>query len=73
MFVFAGEVIEGSARAGMKFRVPEAGHAWELVIRSVELVRKTGGYCVLGLTVTNAKPSYLPGLGVGWTAELYEA
>ena len=43
MFVFAGQIVEGSAIAGMKFRVPEAGHAWELVIRSVEFIRKAGG------------------------------
>ncbi len=72
-FVFAGEIVEGSARAGMRFRVPEAGHAWEVVIRSVEFIRKTGGEEVVGLTIANAKPSYLNGLGAGWTAELYEA
>jgi len=72
MFVFAGQIVEGSAIAGMKFRVPEAGHAWELVIRSVEFIRKAGGGEMIGLTVRNAEPSYLPGLGAGWTAELYE-
>jgi hypothetical protein len=43
MLVFAGEIVEGRACAGMKFRVPEAGHAWEFVIRSVEFIRKAGG------------------------------
>ena len=72
MFVFAGEIVEGTARAGMKFRVPEAGHAWELLIRSVEFIRRAGGSEMIGLTVKNADPAYLPGLGAGWTAELYE-
>ena len=57
----------------MKFEVPEAGHKWEFVIRSVEFIRKAGGSEILGLTVENRKPSYLPGMGAGWTAELHEA
>ena len=72
MFVFAGAIVEGTPRAGMKFRVPEAGHAWELVIRSVEFICKADGSEMIGLTVKNADPSYLRGLGAGWTAEVYE-
>jgi hypothetical protein len=73
MFVFAGEMLQGRARAGMKFTVPEARHAWEFVVRSVECIRKAGGDEMVGLTVTNGRPSYLRGMGAGWTAELYEA
>jgi hypothetical protein len=56
----------------MRFGVPEAGHRWELVIRSVEFVRKSSGNEILGLVVKNENPKYLPGLGVGWTCELLE-
>jgi hypothetical protein len=73
MFVFAGEVVEGKACAGMKFSVPEAGHAWEFVIRSVEFICKPRGPEMVGLIVRNERPSYLAGMGAGWTAELYEA
>ena len=72
MFVFAGAVVEGSAGQGMKFCVPEAGHRWEFVVRSVEFIRKQGGSEMIGLVVQNGKPSYLPGMGTGWTAELEE-
>jgi hypothetical protein len=71
-FVFEGELIEGSAKIGMKFRVPEAGHTWELLIRSIEFIPRAGGRQIIGLTVKNADPGYFPGLGAGWTAELYE-
>lgn len=67
-FVFVGEVVQGSARQGMLFEVPEAGHRWQLVIKSVEFVRLKGGKEKIGLIVKDA--DYLPGLGVGWTAEV---
>ena len=70
-FVFAGRVIEGRAKAGMFFDVPEAGHRWRVVIKSVEFIRKLGGDECIGLLVRDA--DYLPGLGAGWTAELHEA
>jgi hypothetical protein len=41
-FVFVGELVEGSAKAGMVFEVPEAGHRWHLVVKSVEFVRLKG-------------------------------
>jgi hypothetical protein len=72
MFVFAGEIVEGNVGKGMRFEVPEAGHQWQFVIRSVEFIRKAEGAEAIGLIVDNAKPSYFPGMGVGWTAELRE-
>ena len=48
MFVFAGAIIEGRVEKGMKFEVPEAGHKWEFVVRSVELIRKLGGMEMIG-------------------------
>ena len=71
-FVFAGEIIEGKVGRGMKFWVPEAGHKHEFVVRSVEAILKKGGTELIGLVVENRTPSYLGGLGVGWTAELHE-
>jgi hypothetical protein len=71
-FVFEGELVEGSAKAGMKFRVPEAGHTGELLILSIEFIPRAGGRQIMGLTVKNTAPGYLPGLGAGQTAELYE-
>jgi len=73
MFVFEGAIIEGSAGKGMKFEVPEAGHKFQFVVRSVEFIRKGGGIETIGLTVENGAPGYLPGMGAGWTAELREA
>jgi translation elongation factor EF-Tu-like GTPase len=70
-FVFAGRVIEGRAERGMVFEVPEAGHRWQVTVRAVEFIRKRGGDELTGLVVQDA--DYLPGLGSGWTAELYEA
>ena len=70
-FVFAGRVLEGRAEPRMVFEVPEAGHKWRVIIKAVEFVRKRGGDELLGLVVQDAH--YLPGLGVGWTAELHEA
>jgi hypothetical protein len=73
LFVFAGEIVEGNVRKGMRFEVSEAGHKWQFVIRSVEFIRKSGDVEMVGLTVENAMPAYLPGMGVGWTAELHES
>lgn len=73
LFVFAGEIIEGRAGQGMKFDVPEAGRKWRFVVHSIEFVRILGGSELIGLVVQNEKPSYLPGLGAGWTAELHES
>jgi len=67
-FAFVGDVVEGSAKAGMLFDVPEAGHRWHLVVKSVEFVRLKGGKEKIGLVVQDA--DYPPRLGVGWTAEL---
>ena len=67
-FVFVGDVVQGSAKAGMLFEVPEAGHRWQLVVKSVQFVRLDGGKEKIGLVVQDA--DYLPGLGVGWIAEL---
>lgn len=67
-FVFVGEIIEGSAGAGMTFKVPEAGHWWHLKVKALEFVRLAGGKEKIGLIVENGR--YLRGLGVGWTAEL---
>lgn len=67
-FVFVGEVVQGSAKAGMRFEVPEAGHRWQLVVKAVEFILLKGVKEKIGLVVRDA--DYLPGLGVGWTAEL---
>lgn len=69
-FVFVGEVVEGCAQAGMLFDVPEAGHRWHLMVKAVEFVLLKGGKEKIGLVVQDA--DYLPGLGVGWTAELHQ-
>jgi hypothetical protein len=68
-FVFAGRIVEGQAKAGMVFEVPEAGHRWRVIVKAVEFVRKRGGDELLGLLVQNTH--YLPGLGVGYVAELH--
>ena len=67
-FAFVGEIIEGRAATGMLFEVPEAGHRWQLRVKAVEFVRQAGGKEKIGLVVEDDR--YLPGLGVGWTAEL---
>ncbi len=67
-FAFVGEIIEGSAAAGMTFKVPEAGHWWPMKVKAVEFVRLAGGKEKIGLVVEDDR--YLRGLGVGWTAEL---
>jgi uncharacterized protein YfaS (alpha-2-macroglobulin family) len=72
LFVFAGEILEGNVAKGMSFDVPEAGHRWHVVVSDIGFIRKSGGGELIGLTVKNASPSYLPGLGAGWTAELRE-
>ena len=72
LFAFAGELVQGEARLGMSFEVPEAGHKWRFTIRSVEFIRKADGRELIGLMVDNEKPGCLPGLGTGWTAELHE-
>ena len=69
-FVFAGRVLEGQAKPGMIFEVPEAGHRWRVAIQSIEIIRKSDGTELTGLLVEDA--GYLPGLGTGWTAELHE-
>jgi len=69
-FVFAGTVLEGRVERGMLFEVLEAGHRWQLSVQSVEFIRKAGGSELIGLVVRDEH--YLPGLGVGWTAELHE-
>ena len=73
LFVFAGTIVEGRAGPGMRFWVPEAGHKWAFVVRSVEFIRKQGGSETIGVVVQNGKPRYLRGMGTGWTAELHEA
>jgi len=55
----------------MFFDVPEAGHKWRVVIKSVEFIRMLGGEERIGLLVSDS--DYLRGLGAGWTAELHEA
>ncbi len=74
MFAFAGEVLSGTVRAGMVFELPEAGHRSRLKVESVEIVSTVHGAKV-GLVVNDARngPGFLPGLGVGWTADLMEA
>jgi molybdopterin-binding protein len=69
-FVFVGEIVRGSVKAGMSFEVPEAGHRCQLAVKSVEFVRLKEGREKIGLVVQD--DDYLPGLGVGWTAELQE-
>ena len=71
LFVFAGEVISGIVKAGMKFEVPEAGHWWPLMVESIEIVNTNQGNKV-ALTVKNSPDAcgFLPGLGVGFTTEL---
>jgi hypothetical protein len=71
-FVFAGAIVQGKVGPGMTFEVPEAGHKWRFVVRSIGFIRKLGGAEVLGLVVDNGRPGYLAGMGVGWTAELHE-
>jgi selenocysteine-specific translation elongation factor len=71
-FVFVGEVVEGKATSGMVFYIPEAGHRWRLVIKSVEIIRTTEGTGRVGLVVENPEPGYLPGAGVGWTTDSHE-
>ncbi len=71
-FVFEGEITEGGAKVGMTFRVPEAGHAWTFLIKSIRFIPRANAGLLLGLEVRNADPGYLAGLGAGWTAELYE-
>ena len=69
-FVFAGEILEGEISSGMSFSVPEAGRTWRIVVKSIEQIRLIGGGEKVGLVVENPTTGYLPGLGVGWTAEL---
>jgi hypothetical protein len=71
-FVFAGEILEGTIIPGMSFLVPECGHRWRVVVKSIESILLTGGGEKVGLVVENPETGYLPGLGVGWTAELIE-
>jgi len=70
-FAFIGEIIEGSAAAGMMFDVQEAGHRWRVQVKAVEFVRMAGGKEKIGLVVHD--DNYLPGLGAGWTAELHSS
>lgn len=70
VFVFAGDVIEGTVAPGMLFSVPEAGHHRTLRVLSVERISKSDGGVCTGLVVKDPSPGYLRGLGAGWTAEL---
>lgn len=69
-FVFFGDIVQGRVKAGMFFEIPEAGHRWQMVVKSVEFVLQKGGKEKIGLVVQDDQAGYLPGLGVGWTAEL---
>jgi hypothetical protein len=69
-FVFAGSLIEGEAKAGMIFEVPEAGHKLLIKVKAIDFLDKKSGEALLALRVHNE--NYLPGLGVGFTAELQE-
>lgn len=71
-FVFEGELVEGGAKKDMTFQVYEAGHTLAFRIQSIRFIPRAGGRQTLGLEVKNAAPGYRPGLGVGWTTELYE-
>ena len=71
-FVFEGKVVEGGAKIGMTFRVPEAGHTRTFLIKSIRFIPRACAGLLLGLEVKNGDPGYLPGLGAGWTAELHE-
>ena len=71
-FVFEGELIKGGAKMGMTFRVPDAGHTLAFRIQSIRFIPRAGGQLLLGLYVKNADSGYLPGLGAGLTAELFE-
>ncbi len=66
-FVFAGEIIEGTITPGMSFLIPEAGHRWRVVVRSIEHLRLKGGKEKIGLVVENPPTGHLPGLEVGST------
>ena len=67
LFVFSGDILEGEVVPGMVFEVPEAGHRWKVRILSVERACTDHG-AELALTVEDDQ--YLPGLGVGWTADV---
>lgn len=69
-FVFAGEILQGEISPGMSFAVPETGHMRRVVVKSVELIRLTGGGEKVGLVVEDPSTVYLSGLGVGCTVEL---
>jgi hypothetical protein len=71
LFVFVGELVSGAVEPGMEFLVPEAGHKWRVRVRSIERVQTAEGVKV-ALVVDDAVPSYLAGVGVGWTAEITE-
>jgi len=59
-FVFAGTIIEGEAKVGMTFEVPEAGHRRRAVVRAVEFADSAGGVALIGLCVHDE--NYPPGL-----------
>jgi hypothetical protein len=52
----------------MTLEVPEAGHRWSLRVKAIEFARYAGGKEKVALVVED--DNFLPGLGVGWTAEL---
>jgi hypothetical protein len=66
-FAFVGEIIEGSAAAGMTFKLREADHWWTMKVKSLEFVRLAGGKEKVGLVVEDDR--YIRGFGAGWTAE----
>lgn len=72
IFVFAGTVVEGRATPGMRFELPHTGRNRGFTVRSVEFIRKVDGTEMLGLVVTNEKPSYPAGMGSGWICELHD-
>jgi hypothetical protein len=71
-FVFKGVILSGKACPGMTFKVPEAGHQLNMVVKSVEIMGMMSGKTKVNIIVENPSPGYLPGLGVGWTATLVE-
>jgi hypothetical protein len=71
VFVFAGEVLSGTAETGMTFEVPEAGHNWPLTVASVERVNMALGVKVALVVYERSNlPGFLGGMGVGYTTEL---
>jgi hypothetical protein len=73
-FAFVGVVVSGIVTAGMKFKVPDAGHSWSLTVKSVESVNTADGTKVALLVDDSCIAMGLqPGLGIGCTINLTEA